>query len=120
MTCATMTERKSEVTLGQRIETGEGEGLAVELGGAVLLDGDRLGGDLIAVDLTSGCRGRTDGVYSSVVHVHEHESLVVHEGLRPMAIAHAGVPGSGNETVGELEDLELSSWARPTKEPEPR
>ena len=99
-------ERQRQVGLRQLAMALEGEGLTRKAGLTSLLNRDGLLRDLVACDLVQDVEIVLTGV-GVVVHEHEHKGLVVHEALGPMAITHGAIPRGRNETMGELENLEL-------------
>ena len=70
--------------------------------------------DLVATDLVEDVDIVLTGV-GIVVDEHEHEGLVVDEGLGSVTITHGGVVGSSDQTVSELEDLELALLGKATE-----
>ena len=70
--------------------------------------------DLVATDLVEDVDVVLTGV-GVVVDEHEDERLIVDEGLRSMTIAHGGVVGSSDQTVSQLEDLELALLGKATE-----
>ena len=107
-------ERQGEVALGKCLIALKGERLALVDGSAILLNGNGVLSDLVATDLVEDVDIVLTGV-GVVVDEHEDERLIVDEGLRSVTIAHGGVVGSSNQTVSELEDLELALLGKAAK-----